>query len=104
MKETPDSFRYELRSSQQLKELSATPLPLGMRAGRAVRSLHRDLYLDTAEDTLRHRGVMCRLRLGATDDRMLSLRIRGDEGMAPVRVDSSVRASDVDEALKENTE
>jgi polyphosphate kinase len=104
MKETADSFRYELRSSQQLKELSVTPLPLGMRAGRTVRSLHRDLYLDTAEDTLRHRGVMCRLRLGATDDRMLSLRIRGAEGMAPVRVDSSVRASDVDEVLKENTE
>ena len=104
MKETPDSFRYELRSTQQLKELSATPLPLGIRAGRAVRSLHRDLYLDTAGDSLRQRGVLCRLRLGATDTRLLSLRIRGTNGMEPVRVDSPVQSGDVQEALKENTE
>jgi len=104
MKEKPDSFRYELRSSQQLKELSATPLPLGIRAGRAVRSLHRDLYLDTDTDTLRQRGVVCRLRLGATDTRILSLRIRGTEGMDSVRVDSPVKSGDVQEALKENTE
>lgn len=104
MKEISDSFRYELRSTQQLRELSATPLPLGMKAGKAVRSLHRDLYLDTPDDTLRHRGVLCRLRLGATDARMLSLRIRGADGMDSVRVDSFVQASEVHDALKENTE
>lgn len=103
MKETSDSFRFELRSSQQLKELSVTPLPLGMRAGKVVRSLHRDLYLDTPDDTLRHRGVLCRLRLGATDTRMLSLRIQGADGMGSVRVDSAVQSSEAHDALKENT-
>jgi polyphosphate kinase len=103
MKETSDSFRFELRSSQQLKELSVTPLPLGMRAGKVVRSLHRDLYLDTPDDTLRHRGVLCRLRLGATDTRMLSLRIQGADGMGSVRVDSAVQSSEAHDSLKENT-
>ena len=37
----------------------------GFAADAARRSLHRDLYLDTTDDALRQRGIVCRLRAGA---------------------------------------
>jgi len=98
-----DCHRYELRSEEQLDELARAPLPLGIAASATRRSLHTDLYLDTPDDTLRHRGVVCRLRVSASDERLLSLRISGRPGTPTVRVDSRVNASEVKEALKENS-
>src|SRR4029079_15433205 len=58
-------FRCELLSADQLAALAAAPLPRGIPAGDARRSLHRDLYLDTPDDSLRRRGIICRLRTRA---------------------------------------
>jgi polyphosphate kinase len=103
VKRPPHSFRYELRSKQHLEELATSPLPLGVDSTPPVASQHRDLYLDTAEDTLRKRNIVCRLRLSADDTRVLSLRIgsagHGEDG----RVDSRVEASEVAAAIAENT-
>ena len=72
------AFRYELRSAEQLQALATALLPLGIAASAPRRSMHRDLYLDTADESLRRRGVACRLRLGATDEQVLSVRFAGN--------------------------
>ncbi|MEO7684989.1 MAG: polyphosphate kinase 1 [Gemmatimonadaceae bacterium] len=103
VKRPPHSFRYELRSKQHLEELATSALPLGTDCTEPRSSQHRDLYLDTVEDTLRKRNIVCRLRLCADDTRTLSLRIgsagHGEDG----RIDSRVEASEVVAAIAENT-
>ena len=96
------SFRYELRSVEQLNALAYAELPLGIVAGPPVRSMHRDLYLDADDDSLRNRGVVCRLRISASDHHVLALRIDGAHGESPLRVDASVRGTDMASALAEN--
>jgi polyphosphate kinase len=64
--------------------------------------MHRDLYLDTADDTLRRRGILCRLRFRDSDERVLSLRIATGAGARGLRVDAAVRSSDLARALAEN--
>jgi polyphosphate kinase len=100
---SPTSFHYALRSAEQLEALAATTLPLGIVASAPRRSLHRDVYLDTTDDSLRRRGIVCRLRFSATDEHVLSLRIAGTNGTAPVRIDAPVRSADIQGALAENT-
>lgn len=97
-------FRCELLSADQLSALAEGPLPPGIEAGAARRSLHRDLYLDTPDDSLRRRGVMCRLRLGADGGADLTLRIGGtgaDGGES--RIDSPVKATEVPAAVVADT-
>ena len=96
-------FRYELRSAEQLDAIAAAPLPLDLWASPPHRSRHRDLYLDTADESLRGQGVTCRLRIGANDRHVLSLRIDGNNGAPPLRVDAAASAADVQGALSENT-
>jgi polyphosphate kinase len=98
------TFRYELRSSQHLDDLASSRLSNDIAANEARPSQHRDLYLDTPEDDLRGREIVCRLRLGADDKRILSLRVGSASEPTRLRVDSRVRASDVKDALAENTE
>src|SRR5512141_899039 len=98
------SFRYELRSSAHLEELASSRLPDGIAATDAIPSLHRDIYLDTADDTLRRRAIVCRMRLGADDSRKLSLRIGAGENGSQIRVDSRVSSADPQSATMENTE
>ena len=86
-----------------MEELAFSGLPLDIAASEPRSSQHRDLYLDTADDTLRRRDVVCRLRLGADDSRILSLRIGIAKAESPIRVDSSVEASDPVIAVAENT-
>ncbi|MDQ6634764.1 MAG: hypothetical protein M3Z10_08410, partial [Gemmatimonadota bacterium] len=88
------SFHYALRSTHQLEELAQAPLPLGIAASEPRRSMHRDLYLDTDDDSLRRRGIVLRLRLGATDEHLLALRIASVNGTPPLRLDARVRAAD----------
>src|SRR5260221_855466 len=71
------SFRYELRSSGHLEELASARLPDGIASTDAAPSQHRDIFLDTSDDTLRRRDIVCRFRIGANDSRTLSLRIGG---------------------------
>src|SRR4051812_25986411 len=54
----PVFLRYELRSGDQWQALAAASLPPGFSASPPRRSLHRDLYLDTADDALHRRGVL----------------------------------------------
>jgi polyphosphate kinase len=96
------AFHYALRSSHQLEELARGPLPLGLAASEPRRSMHRDLYLDTDDDSLRRRGIVLRLRLGATDEHLLALRIASANGTPPLRLDARVRAADLEGALAEH--
>ena len=96
------SFRFELRSTEQLAALASAPLPLGMSASAARRSAHRDLYLDSADESLRRRGILLRLRIGAEDRHQLSLRIDGSGSDSPIRVDARVHAVDLRAALAED--
>lgn len=95
------SFRYELRSAEQLVSLASARLPLGISASAPRRSMHRDLYLDTSDESLRRRGILLRLRISADDRHQLSLRVDGI-GADAVRVDAPVRAVDVRAALTED--
>src|SRR6185369_10344496 len=88
-------FRCELLSADQLAALAAGPLPPGIPAGDARRSMHRDLYLDTPDDSLRRRGIVCRLRVDDAGRSSLSLRIEGPRPQDVTRVDAPVRTPDV---------
>jgi polyphosphate kinase len=98
------SFRYELRSSGHLEELASSRLPDRIASTDAKPSQHRDIFLDTSDDTLRRRDIVCRFRIDADDSRTLSLRIGGGDNGSEVRVDSPVKAADATAAAAENTE
>jgi polyphosphate kinase len=92
-------FRCELLSADQLASLASGPLPRGIPADTARRSLHRDLYLDTTDDALRQRGIVCRLRAGADGNGVLSLRIADPNGRQPIRVQAATGGQNVESAL-----
>jgi polyphosphate kinase len=89
------SFRCELLSADQLAMLAAGPLPSGLTASEARRSLHRDLYLDTPDDSLGRRGIVCRLRTRADGEGTLTLRIAS----SPVNLEVATHGADVADAL-----
>src|SRR5690242_15566529 len=93
-------FRCELLSADQLAALASGPLPPGMPASAARRSLHRDLYLDTPDDSLRRRGIVCRLRADADGTGTLTLQIPAAEQRQVVRVHAATRGADPAEALR----
>ena len=97
------NWRYEIRSARHLGELAAAPLPGALDVSSSKRSQHRDLFLDTLDDALRKRGIVCRLRLRADDTRSLSVSIGGDRNNPPTRVDSDVRSADIAGAVAEAT-
>ncbi|MGI9078097.1 MAG: CYTH domain-containing protein, partial [Gemmatimonadaceae bacterium] len=68
-------FRFDIPSIELLRQLLSAPLPLGFRGSDPERSLHRDIYLDSPDETLKRRGVSCRLRFCADDRRFLTLEI-----------------------------
>ena len=88
-------FRCELLSADQLAALASGPLPPGIPASDARRSMHRDLYLDTPDDSLRRRGVVCRLRVDDAGHTSLSLRIEGPSPDDVTRIDAPIRTSDL---------
>jgi len=89
--------RYEVRSADELAALARASLPLGLSCGEARSSTHRDVYLDTRDDALRGRGILCRLRIGITAPHRLSL--RGVGSAATLRIDASVRSAEPSAAL-----
>src|SRR6267378_8214062 len=97
------SFRYELDSRAQLEEQVRIPLPLGIASTPARRTFHRDIFLDTPDDSLRKRGIVCRLRIDAHDRRTLS--VRGIAGSDAERdgVESAIADGELGQALRENT-
>jgi polyphosphate kinase len=96
---TKTEFRCELLSADQLTALASGPLPSGVSADDSHRSLHRDLYLDTPEGSLRRRGIVCRMRVGADGRSSMSLRIAGSHGAPPTRVSAVTRSSQVADAI-----
>lgn len=94
--------RYEIRSGRHLGELAGSKLPLDVEVSEPKRSQHRDLFLDTPDDALRKRDIVCRLRLRSDDTRTLSLTIGGSNGAA-TRFDSPVSSSEVARAVAEPT-
>lgn len=97
------NWRYEIRSARHLGELAAAPLPLAVEVSSSKRSQHRDLFLDTLDDALRKRGIVCRLRLRADDTRSLSVSIAGDASNKSTRVDSDIKSADVAGAVSETS-
>ncbi|MEP6992754.1 MAG: polyphosphate kinase 1 [bacterium] len=97
------TLRYEVRSAEQLDALAAAPLPLGIAASAPRRSRHRDIYLDTADASLRARGVTVRLRIDSADRHQLSLRIDAAGTEPALHLDAATRAADVQGALAEDT-
>ena len=93
--------RYELRSAAELDTLARAPLPLGIHAAKPRAASHRDLYLDTRDDALRERGVVCRLRIGTRPPHRLTL-VLGGEGQSE-RVEATVRETTADRALAADT-
>lgn len=98
-------LRFAVATREQLESI-ATALPAGLRVGRPARSLHRDMYLDTPDSILRRRGMVCRLRLGTDDRRVLSLDMAAREGGrfgAGERITANVRSTTAPAALAEDT-
>ena len=102
-----DELTCELHSGEQLQQLAAAPLPLGLVAAPTVRSLHRDVYYDTPDDTLRQRSASCVLRFGPDEQRALSLTMRDlDRAGRPVvrRWEAGVSEDDARVVLAGTTE
>ncbi|MDP9203221.1 MAG: polyphosphate kinase 1 [Gemmatimonadota bacterium] len=97
------SFRYELESLAELEEQARAPLPLGLAASSPRRTFHRDIYLDTPDDSLRKRGIVCRLRVGANDHRTLSVRGSRSVERRESWIESAVHMTQIPAALLEET-
>jgi polyphosphate kinase len=93
--------RYELRSAAELDTLARAPLPLGIHASQPRAASHRDLYLDTPDDALRARGVVCRLRIGERLPHRLTLVLGSDEPSD--RLEATVREASAERALAADT-
>ncbi len=100
-----DHFRCDVPSTARLAALVDAPLPLPTAA--ATRQLHRDLYLDTPDDALRMRGIVCRLRLVLHASPELSLHLAEPGASGAVarmrRVTSRVRSEDPVLAVRERS-
>lgn len=102
-------IRCDVFSMEQLLELVDAPLPVDGRVGaepRAARTFFRDLHLDTPDESLRARGISCRLRIGANDRRRLLLDVadRRDGARASVEHhESRVGSAEVSDAVREAT-
>ena len=97
------SFRYELASLPELEAQAHAPLPLGLSASAPKRTFHRDLYLDTHDDSLRKRGVVCRLRVGGKDGGVLSVRGGRSAERKDSYIESALRGVEIPAALQEET-
>ena len=73
---TPE-WKGEVPTLELLNRMVTEPLPLGLRAGPVEQFFQRDIYFDSADWTLRRRGVSCRFRIRVDDRRILTLRTIG---------------------------
>ena len=97
-------FRCAVAGPDALRRLIELPLPLGLASTAAARSFHRDLFLDTPDDTLGGRGASCRLRVRADDTRLLSLMLAGGADRPPERWEAAVSDLDPRRALEGTSE
>ena len=81
---TPE-WKAEVPSLDLLNRMVTDPLPLGLSSGPVEPFFQRDIYFDSADWTLRRRGVSCRFRIRVDDRRILTLRTIGRwEGGVPL--------------------
>jgi len=81
---TPE-WKAEVTTLDLLNRMVTDPLPLGLSAGPVEPFFQRDMYFDSADWTLRRRGVSCRFRIRVDDRRILTLRTIGRwEGGVPL--------------------
>src|SRR6266567_3710538 len=73
---TPE-WKGEVPTLDLLNRMVTDPLPLGLRSGPVEPFFQRDIYFDSADWTLRRRGVSCRFRIRVDDRRILTLRTVG---------------------------
>ena len=97
-------WKADVPTLDLLNRMVADPLPLGLRSGRVEPFFQRDIYFDSADWTLRRRGVSCRFRIGVDDRRVLTLRTGGrwEDGavlMLPQRFEALVPELEGDQAL-----
>ena len=78
-------WRGEVPTLDLLNRMVTQALPLGLRSGPVTQFFQRDIYFDSADWTLRRRGVSCRFRIQVDDRRILTLRTVGRwEGGVPL--------------------
>ena len=83
----PAEWRGDVPTLDLLNRMVGEELPLGLRAGPVELSFQRDTYFDSADWTLRRRGVRCRFRVRVDDRRFLTLHTVGrPEGGLPLTV------------------
>lgn len=92
--------RWNVLSLDRLRDLAAAPLPGGIAATPARRSLHRDIYLDTADGILSARRALCRLQVTTDDHHTLSLELHEPDGTC-TSTSAKTRAADPLEAIQE---
>ncbi len=97
-------FRCGVDGAEALGRVKDAPLPLGLTAGPPTRSFHRDIYLDTLDNALASRGVVCRLRIQADDQRVLGLIVGGSADHPPERWETTVQELDARRALEGTSE
>src|SRR5438093_10425891 len=89
---TPE-WKGEVPTLDLLNRMVTDPLPLGLRSGPVEPFFQRDIYFDSADWTLRRRGVSCRFRIRVDDRRILTLRAVGRwEGGTPLVVPQTFEA------------
>jgi polyphosphate kinase len=93
-------FRCDVAGPEALAALRDAALPPGLRSDVPLRSFHRDIYLDTTDQTLLARRVSCRVRIRADDRRVLTLFIGGGPGGGVERYESEVPELDPRQALE----
>ena len=97
-------FRCDVAGPEALAELRDAPLPPPLRGGPPARSFHRDIYLDTTDQTLLAKGVSCRVRVRTDDRRLLTLFISGGTETRGERYEAEVPELDPRQALEGSSE
>lgn len=97
-------FRCDVAGPEALAELRDAALPPRLRGSPPSRSFHRDIYLDTAEQTLLAKGVSCRVRVRTDDRRLLTLFISGGTSSRGERYEEEVPELDPRQALEGSSE
>ncbi len=69
--------RLAVPTKDTLMELSASPLPFGLRGSNLTHRFFRDVYYDTLDRDLDHKSVSCRLRIPMKGARSLEVKIKG---------------------------
>ena len=99
-------FRCDVPTEERLAELVKAPLPLGLVLRSQHRDFVRDVYLDTADNALALRNIVCRVRYGADDRRTLTVSLAepGVPGAGPTQVfDADVAAIELPAILASDT-